>query len=123
MAVTRNLTIREWENALGEQARLARIRARLDQEALARNANISVGAVKNLEGGKGSSLKTLIAVVRVLGRTDWLEGLAPRITVSPLAMVKQSGRATPIGRQRVRKRTGESPSGRERMGVGDKRKP
>ena len=67
---------------------------------LAERADLSVGAIKNLEGGKGSSLSTLIRVLRVLDRTDWLESLAPPITVSPLQMLAAK-RATAAPRRRA----------------------
>ena len=101
-------TVDEWEALIGAQVRAARIAADLDQATLADRANISLGAVKNLEGGKGSSLKTLVQVVRALGLTEWLESLAPPITISPLAMLgtKRSG-----PRQRVRRRRGRGTTG------------
>lgn len=95
-------TTREWEAIVGEQLRDARVAQDLDQASLAARANISVGAVSNLERGKGSSLKTLIAVVRALGRTDWLEALAPPVTVSPMQMLR-SKKGTGARRVRVRK--------------------
>ncbi|MGH2719742.1 MAG: helix-turn-helix domain-containing protein [Actinomycetota bacterium] len=104
MADTRgNWTVQEWEAAVGEQLRAARIAEGLDQAGLAVRADVSLGAVKNLESGKGSSLKTVIRVVRALGRTDWLASLAPPITISPLALLAAKGSA--IGpRRRVRVR-------------------
>jgi transcriptional regulator with XRE-family HTH domain len=105
MAVERTRrTTGEWEAILGGEVRAARIAANFDQAELARRADISLGAVKNLEGGKGSSLKTLVRVVRALGRTEWLESLTPPITVSPLAMLR-SKRSDPHARQRVSRRT------------------
>jgi transcriptional regulator with XRE-family HTH domain len=98
-----NRTVHEWEAHLGEQVRAARIAADLDQATLAELADLSVGAVKNLEGGKGSSLKTLIRVLRVLDRTDWLDALAPPITISPLQMLAAK-RSAPGPRQRVSRR-------------------
>ncbi len=95
-----NLTIDEWEAAIGEQVRAARIAVDLDQARLAAAADISIGALANLERGNGSSLKTVIAVTRALGRTDWLQALAPPVTVSPLQML----RAKKSPRQRVRVR-------------------
>ncbi len=92
-------TITEWEGILGDQVRAARLDAGLDQERLAERANVSPSAVSNLERGRGTSVRTLIAVVRALGRTDWLEGLAPPITVSPMRMLQ--GQHSP--RQRVRR--------------------
>ena len=93
----------EWEAAIGAQVRAGRIAANLGQSELAKRADISLGAVKNLEAGKGSSLKTLVRVARALGRTDWLESLTPPITVSPLAMLSSKGSAT-RARQRVSRR-------------------
>ncbi|RXZ38825.1 XRE family transcriptional regulator [Oxalobacteraceae bacterium CAVE-383] len=81
-------TVEEWEIYLGEQIRNLRIRANLDQVQLAGRADISLGALKNLEGGKGSSLKTLIKVVQTLGRPDWLEALAPHVAISPLQIMQ-----------------------------------
>lgn len=78
----------EWELLVGDQFLALRIRADLEQTELAAMASISVGALKNLEGGKGSSLKTIIKVSRVLGRTDWLNALAPKVSVSPMQLLK-----------------------------------
>ncbi len=96
-----NLTIDEWEAVIGEQVRAARIASDRDQASLAAAADVSIGALANLERGNGSSLKTVIAVARALGRTDWLQALAPPVTVSPLQML----RAKKPPRQRVRVRS------------------
>jgi transcriptional regulator with XRE-family HTH domain len=95
-------TTEEWEKIVGEQIRAARISNNLDQAALSDLANVSIGALSNLERGRGSSLTTVVAVVRALGRTDWLESLAPRVTISPLQMLR-SKQKTPAARSRVRK--------------------
>ncbi len=112
MAVERSRrTTDEWEAVIGAEVRAARIAADLGQGELAQRADVSLGAVKNLETGKGSSLKTLVRVVRALGRTEWLESLAPPITVSPLGML--SPRRPASGpRQRVSRR--RVPAERER---------
>ena len=94
-------TVEEWETLVGEQVRAMRIASDLDQTRLARLADISVGALSNLERGRGSSLKTVVAVVRALGRTDWLEALAPPVTVSPIQMLRAKQKA-PRARVRVR---------------------
>jgi transcriptional regulator with XRE-family HTH domain len=102
----RNLTVDEWEEAFGEQVRRLRLSRNIDQATLAELADISVGAVSNLERGKGSSLKTLVAILRALDRTDWLESLAPAVAVSPMQMLRakqkepqQRMRATSRGRR------------------------
>jgi len=89
----------DWELLIGDQFRALRIRADLEQTELAALASISVGALKNLEGGKGSSLKTIIKVSRVLGRTDWLNALAPKVSVSPMQLLK--GQRKDAVRQKV----------------------
>ena len=81
-------TTEEWEAELGEQARNLRLRQNLDQQTLAEQAGIGLSALKNLESGKGTTLKTLIKTLRALGRASWLETLAPAVSISPLQMLK-----------------------------------
>lgn len=95
-------TVEEWGGELGEQMRALRLRANLDQVSLAKRAGIGLTAIKNLESGKGATLKTLIKALRVLDRADWLDTLAPPVSISPLQMLK----AKPA-RQRARKRSQE----------------
>jgi transcriptional regulator with XRE-family HTH domain len=106
-------TTEEWEALIGAEIRAARIAAGLDQRELARRADVSLGAVKNLETGKGSSLRTVVRVVRALGRTDWLESLAPPITVSPMAMLASTS-AGGRPRQRVGRRRRGADRGADR---------
>jgi len=72
------------EVALGERLRTLRIHKNLEQASLAERAGISVRTLRNLENGSGSSLRTLIEVVRALGRTSWLDMIAPIPTINPL---------------------------------------
>jgi hypothetical protein len=55
---------------------------------LAEQAGVGLTALKNLESGKGAALKTLIKILRALNRIDWLETLAPAVSISPLQMLK-----------------------------------
>ena len=96
-------TIEEWESSLGEQMRALRLRANLDQISLAERAGMGLTAVKNLESGKGATLKTLIKVMRALDRADWLLTLAPQVSISPLQMLK----AKPARQRASRRRTGK----------------
>ena len=105
------LTVEEWETMVGEHVRAARVASNLDQTSLAALADISVGALSNLERGKGSSLKTVVAVVRALGRTNWLEALAPPVTVSPMQMLRAKQKSP---RKRVRVRTSDPDAKRVR---------
>jgi transcriptional regulator with XRE-family HTH domain len=81
-------TVEEWGAELGEQMRALRLRANLDQVSLAKRAGIGLTAIKNLESGKGATIKTLIKALRSLDRADWLDTLAPQVSISPLQMLK-----------------------------------
>ena len=81
-------TTAEWEAELGEQIRALRLRLNIDQQQLAKRAGIALNSVKNLEGGKGSTLRSLIQILRVLNRADWIQTLAPAVSISPLQMLK-----------------------------------
>ena len=83
-------TPEEMEVALGERLRELRLMKNLDQATVAARAGISIGALKNLEGGRGTTLKTLIRVVRVLGREEWLAGVAPVASINPLTLVRHA---------------------------------
>jgi len=96
-------TDEEWEQYLGEQIRRLRLRKNMTQQELAQRSQISLSTLANLESGKGSTLKTLIAVLDVLQETRWLENLAPQVSVSPLQMAHLGKE-----RQRARRATNES---------------
>ena len=78
----------EWELQLGEQIRALRLRQNLDQQQLAKRAGVALNAVKNLERGSGATLRSLIQVLRVLDRVEWLRSLAPAVSISPVQMLK-----------------------------------
>ncbi len=97
-----NLTVDDWQAEIGAQVRSARIEAGHDQATLAGLSNVSISTVQQLENGRGSSLASLIAVVRSLGKTSWLSSLAPVPTVSPTALL-DSGGAISVRRRVSRK--------------------
>jgi transcriptional regulator with XRE-family HTH domain len=86
------LSTEEWEERVGEQFRALRLARGRDQAEVADAAGVSVGAVKNLEQGKGSTLKTIIKVARTLDRSEWLLALSPPTSVSPIEILRASGR-------------------------------
>lgn len=92
-------TVDELQVEVGDQLRAARLRSNLSQADIAKQAGISTGAVKNLESGAGATVKTLVSVVKVLGRVQWILSLQPPITISPMDML----RASKIKRQRAGK--------------------
>lgn len=83
-----NLTLEEMEAELGEKLRRLRLNKNLDQKTLAARSGISVRALRNLEGGQGSTVKTLISVLRTLGREEWLQTVAPVPTINPLTLTR-----------------------------------
>lgn len=85
---TANLTPEEMELELGEKLRRLRLNKNLDQKTVAERSGISVRALRNLEGGQGSSVKTLIRVLRTLGREEWLQTVAPVATINPLTLTR-----------------------------------
>ncbi len=82
-------TTEELEAQLGLQIRALRLRRNVDQQALAEQAGVALSALKNVESGKGSTLKTLLKVLRALDRLDWISNLAPTVSISPLQLLKQ----------------------------------
>lgn len=81
-------TPEELESALGENLKTLRLQKNLNRQMLCERAGISETALRNIEGGKGATLKTLIRVVRVLDRENWLAGIAPQVSINPLHMTQ-----------------------------------
>ncbi len=104
MSTPSSRTIEEWQAELGRQVADLRLRRGTTQAEVARAANVSISAVHSLEHGAGSSLASLISVLRTLDRTDWLESLAPPATVSPLAMLRERQRLEAERRRRAPRR-------------------
>ena len=73
---------------LGEQIRNLRLRQNIDQQTLAERAGVGISALRNLESGQGATLTTFVKALRALGRTDWLETLAPTVSISPMQALK-----------------------------------
>ena len=79
-------TPEELAQAIGENIRSLRLQKNLTQQTLADQAGVSLTALRHLESGQGANLGTLIRAVRALDKQDWLQALAPRITINPLHM-------------------------------------
>ncbi len=90
-------SISELQVLLGEQLRALRLSKDLDQIATAEKAGISEKALRNLEAGRGSTVESFLRVLKALNSLDGLELLAPKPSVSPLALLRSSKT-----RQRVR---------------------
>jgi transcriptional regulator with XRE-family HTH domain len=82
-----------WEAELGRRLHERRKQQRLSQRVVAELANVSMSAVKALEGGRGSTLATFISVVRALGLDDTLDRLfMTTATIDPIALLREQQR-------------------------------
>ena len=90
--------IDECEIVLGNTIKTLRLFKNLNRIELCKKANVSMNALRHLEGGKGATVKTLIRVVKALDKQSWLDNLAPLVSINPLR-VKRYGNYVP--RQRA----------------------
>ena len=97
-------TSAELEELLGSRLRELRLLKNLDQKSLAERAGVSLNAVKHLESGKGARVNSLVKVLRALERADWLDTLAPIVSISPMQMLKRGSREPRRARRRARAR-------------------
>ena len=97
------------EVELGRQLRVLRLRLNLNHQQLAERAGIALNVVKNLEAGKGSTVRSLAQVLRVLDRADWLATLAPAVSISPVQMLR-----TKAPRRRASRKKQQATPARER---------
>ena len=86
---------------LGDQLRMLRVRLRLTQDELAASAGLTRKAIVRLENGNGATVRSLLAVVRAIGRIDWIRSLAPAVSISPMELLRS--RKPPARRVRARK--------------------
>jgi transcriptional regulator with XRE-family HTH domain len=83
------LTPQELELMLGENIKALRLQKNLDRQALCTRAGVSENALRHLEGGKGATVKTLVKIIKALGKEAWLASIAPQVSINPLHMVKE----------------------------------
>jgi transcriptional regulator with XRE-family HTH domain len=77
----------ELQALLGEKLRSLRRTRGLDQRSTAERAGVSEKALRNLEGGHGSTVETLLRTLKALDALDGIEMLVPEATVNPLALL------------------------------------
>ena len=79
----------ELQELLGERLKRLRLNRNLDQRTTAERAGISEKALRNLESGRGSTVETLLRVLKALDHLQGLDMLAPEISVNPLALLRK----------------------------------
>jgi transcriptional regulator with XRE-family HTH domain len=83
-------TPEELQTLLGGRIRSIRLNRNLDQRTTAEKAGISEKALRNLETGRGSTVETLMRVLKALEYLQGIDMLAPEISVNPLDLLRQS---------------------------------
>jgi transcriptional regulator with XRE-family HTH domain len=91
-------TAAELQAELGARIRRLRLSRNIDQRTTANKAGVSEKALRNLEGGRGSTVETLVRTLKALDYLQGIEILAPEVTINPLTLLN---RAKPP--QRVRR--------------------
>ncbi len=88
---------------LGSRIQQERLNRNITQADLAARAGISRGALRLLESGRGSTLASLIRVLRALDRLESLASFLPAPGPSPVQLAKLRGkrrqRASGAGRR------------------------
>jgi transcriptional regulator with XRE-family HTH domain len=85
---------------LGRRIRQLRLSRNVDQRATAEKAGVTRAALQNLEAGRGSTVQTLVRILKALNYLEGIEMLAPEPTINPLALLKTK---TPPQRARHRR--------------------
>jgi transcriptional regulator with XRE-family HTH domain len=80
----------ELQGILGEQLQSLRVAKNLDQRTTAEKAGISEKALRNLEAGRGSSVESLLRVLKALDSLEGIEMLAPKPSVNPIALLRST---------------------------------
>jgi transcriptional regulator with XRE-family HTH domain len=98
--MTSSHTPAELAALLGASIRTLRIERNRTQDELAAQAGISLHAIQNLESGNGATVRTLVTVLRALGREEWLKSLAPAATINPLTLPRGKAQRKRAGKVR-----------------------
>jgi transcriptional regulator with XRE-family HTH domain len=93
-------SLRELQTELGRRIRQLRLSRNMDQRTAAEKAGVTRAALQNFEAGRGSSVQTMLRILKALNYLEGIEMLAPQPTVNPLALLKTK---TPPQRARHRR--------------------
>jgi transcriptional regulator with XRE-family HTH domain len=95
------MTIPELAKELGDRLRNCRLRRRLEQTELAERAGISDRTVRALEKGTGSSVESLLRVMKALGILEGLDAMVPPgPSVDPLLLLKRKDMPSKVYKRR-----------------------
>jgi len=97
------LTAGELQTILGQRMRRIRLAKNLDQRTVAEKAGLSEKSMRNLESGRGSTIETLLRVLKALDYIEALDLLAPETIIDPISLLKQSKPAQRASYSRIKK--------------------
>lgn len=95
-------TIDRMLTSVGDSIRKLRLHRNLTQAVVAARSGISFGAYRNLELGRGATLRSFLAVCRTLDRTDWLNSLPPP-DINPMDILRRANRPPRVRATATRK--------------------
>ncbi len=95
-------TTEEILRELGARLRGFRLQRNVTQAELAETAGVGHATVKRAEAGENIRLKTIVKILRALGRVEALDSFLPEPLVSPIRLAEQRERT----RQRARRPLG-----------------
>ena len=77
---------------LGERVRRERLNQNRTQADVAKHSGVGLNVIKRLENGRGCNLRNFIRLLRALGKLEHLDSFLPEPGISPLELVRMSGR-------------------------------
>lgn len=92
MQITSQLTDDAVLAELGRRLANTRLSRNMSQADLAESAGVSVPTVQRLERGRGTEIRSLIRIMRVIGLLESLEQAVPEPLPSPIQQLKLQGR-------------------------------
>lgn len=95
----RFLSPEELTGEVGRRIKAHRLRLNLEQCTVAERSGVALRTLRSLEQGSGSTVDTLVRVLKALDIIQSLESFLPEPTVSPIALFEM-----PRGRQRASRR-------------------
>ena len=100
------LSATEWEIAIGRAISKMRRAQGKSQKEFAQIAGLSASAIKKIEGGDGSTMRSLILIAGALGRSEWLSSFATtEPTISPLSLFMKQEKAKQKAPQKTAERS------------------
>lgn len=77
---------------MGRRLKKERLNRNLTRSEIATKAGISIKTIQNVEDGKGTTVTSLVRLMRALGLVARFDALVPEPGLSPIELLKLQGR-------------------------------